>query len=133
MGAGGDVDEVVLGFEVERVVPRPIGERTVDLAEVPRITEIDPLLAHFGLGRDQRDVVAHALHQLGELTLVQELEAIDEQVVVLEEADGGTPFVPAVRPHAAVEHRADHADRHGLAWPGCVHIVFIQTDSQLIQ
>ncbi len=50
-------------------------------------------------------------------TGVQQLQAVDHQVFVLADGDGGTPFFPAARAGAVVELGAQEADGHVLHEP----------------
>jgi hypothetical protein len=60
------------------------------------------------------DVPGHRLGQLRELRLMQQLEAVDQEVLVPAEVDGGPPALPAGA-RAGVEGGAEQAEDDGFA------------------
>ena len=80
--AGRDVDQVVLAIRIERVAAREVVQRAVDLAEVPRVAELDACGAHDRLRRQRPDVVGHGRRERLLRAAVQQLEAADDEVVV---------------------------------------------------
>ena len=83
VGAGGDVDEVVFFFGVEGVAAGKVVECGVDLLEVPGVLEVDEVGADDGFGGDGGDVGGDLLGEFGELAGVDQFEALDGEVFVL--------------------------------------------------
>ena len=83
VGSRGDVNQVVLVVRIEGDGAREVVERAVDLLEIPGIIEVEAVQPHLGLGRDCGNVLLHRLGQGGVLFLEEDLEAIDQQLVVL--------------------------------------------------
>ena len=111
VGAGGDVDQVVVLIAIKGVVAGPVVEAAVDVGEVPGVaTEIDFVEDDGGFGGDEADVGGDLLGEGEGVGFVEEFEAVDEEVFVLEERDAGSPFVPALGGGAAVELGAKDAD-----------------------
>ena len=104
--AGRDVDEVVLVVGVERIGAREVVQAAVDLLEVPRIVAGSdrrrgaPSVSGETRRMSSRTVSASAVNS----RRVQQLEAIDEQVLVLAERDRRAPVLPALA--AACPRRA---------------------------
>ncbi|MNH01427.1 hypothetical protein D3C79_606470 [compost metagenome] len=97
VGAGGDVDQVVLVLGIERVGAGKIVQGTIDLLEVPGIAQDHGLQAHLGVWRDALDVVTYALGQaqIAGAGAVDQLQAIDRGLRLLAQADGRAPALPA--------------------------------------
>src|SRR5262245_66538967 len=74
----------------------------------------------FRLGRDAGDIGGDGLGERGALAVVEQLDAMHEEVFVLAERDRWAPAFPACRAAAAVELRAEEAEddemlgRHSL-------------------
>lgn len=47
---------------------------------------------------------------------MEQLEAIDEELFVLAEGNGGTPPIPSLGTVSGVEIRTDQPYNHGLHW-----------------
>lgn len=115
VGAGGDVDEVVFGIGVEGVGAGEVEEGGVDFLEVPGVGEFDAVGADVGGGGDLADVGGDGLDERGVFLLVEEFEAVDGEVGVLAEGDGGSPALPAVGSGAGVDDGAEEADDDGFS------------------
>ncbi|MCY1227524.1 hypothetical protein D9M72_397940 [compost metagenome] len=108
--ARGDVRPVLLALGLEGVGARPVVQARVDLAEVPRVFEVEGHEVDRGLGRHGGDVGLHQLGQRRVLARVQQLDARHHHVVVLRERDRGAPLVPAARALAGIELGAEESD-----------------------
>lgn len=98
VGTGGDVDQVVLMVGVEGVGGGKVVQRAVDLFEIPGVVQWHGVQAHLGSRRDLLDVGAYPLGEadVTGVDVVDQLQAIDLQVVLLAQADAGAPVIPAV-------------------------------------
>src|SRR5690606_7143877 len=94
-----------------------VEQRGVDRLEVPWIAEADRVGDHAGLGTDAGDVVDELIDDRDVLGLVQQLEAVDDEVLVATDIEGRPPTLPALGP-AAIEAGADETDDHAGATPG---------------
>src|SRR5262249_22623604 len=103
-------DEVVLLLGRERIAPRKIVERPVDLLEVPRIVELEEHGRDVRLRRGAVDVLGDRLGEGLELALVEEHEPMEDEIFVLAEGHGRPPLLPARGALASVEARAEHPD-----------------------
>src|SRR4029453_8211178 len=113
-----DVAEVVLPGGVERVAAGEVPEGPVSVLEVPGVGDLDVFQPDLGLRRDLPDVAGDEPGELGPAAGIQKDQAVDQQVGVLAEGDGGAPFVPAGRSaFTLVEDAAQKAD-HREAPPG---------------
>jgi hypothetical protein len=81
--AGRDVNQVALVLDVEGIVACELVQRAVDLLEIPRVARIAQVQVDLRLRRDGTDVVAQLLGELRVRPRVQQLEAVDDQFLVL--------------------------------------------------
>lgn len=116
--AGGDVDQIVFVLGVEGVLAGPVVHRPENLFKVPRVTELDFVEADLRLGRHGREVLHHHVHQLAIPRLIQQLEAMDQQVRLLAYRYGGSPALPSRSFISGVEYVADEADHYLLPRSG---------------
>ena len=118
VGAGGDVDVVVLVLGRERIGVDEIMQHAVNAFEVPGIGQVAVVAADPGLRRDLGEVFADGPGQRAEAALVdQQLQAIEQEVLVHAQRDRRPPFFPAAGAGGGVELGAEHAD-HDLALHG---------------
>ncbi len=118
MGAGGDVDQIILGLRIERKGTREIEQLAVDLLEIPRIVELDQMRLDRRLGRDRSDILGHISGEPRMHLSMKQHQPIDPQILVHRQADGRPPLVPARRPELArIERRAEEADHDGGSHP----------------
>jgi hypothetical protein len=114
VGAGGDVDEIILGLGIERIGAGEIEQLPVHLLEIPRVGEVEQVRPHLRLRRDSGDVGGDVARQPLVEAAVDQLEAIDPQILVHAQADARPPLVPARWAHlACVECGADEAKDDG--------------------
>jgi hypothetical protein len=119
VGAGREVDQVVLAVAIEAVAARELVERGEHLLEVPRVGDRQRPRHHLGRRRDLGQIVDHLAHHRPGGAEVPQLEAIDRQLGVLGQRHGRAPAPPAVGLAAGVEGGADEAEddaalaRHG--------------------
>ena len=107
VGARREVHDVVFRVDVERVGANEVVQPTVDLFEIPRVIEVDGVQMDLGLRGDECDVADDGIGERARLRLVDELEAIDEQVFVPTQIDGRTPRGPAIGPGGAIAIHAE--------------------------
>ena len=105
--AGRDVDQIVLALGVERIRAREVVECPENLVEVPGVANFDLMRPHFGFRRDASNILASALNNFGVPALMEQLEAIDQELLVLTEGDRGTPSIPSLGAVAGIEIGAD--------------------------
>jgi len=110
VGSGGDVDQVVLGVDVEGVGAREMEKGFIDVFEVPGIAKFDLVEADFGLGGDGGYVLLQIACEGRVAKSVEEFETMDEEIGLAAEGDGRAPGLPAVVRLAGVEGGAEEAD-----------------------
>ena len=104
------MDQIVLGVGVEPVAAGEVVEVRVDVLEIPGVDGRIVDQPDLGLGRDAPDVVAHGVRERRERFRMQQLEAADQQVVVLADRDAGPPVLPALRSTAAIDRGPEQSD-----------------------
>ena len=80
--------------------------------EVPRVVEVEPPRDDLGLRRDAVDVLPEPSDQRFGAAIVQQLQAVDHEVLVLAQGHRRTPLVPPIRLGSEVELRPDESDHH---------------------
>ena len=96
VGAGGDVDEVVLVIGPEAHRPGEAMERREHLLEVPRIGDADLVERESRLWGDGADVADHARGQIPLRRKVDQFEPIDDEILMLAQRHRRPPPRPAV-------------------------------------
>ena len=117
VGASGDVDQVLLFLGAKGVVAREVVQGGEHLLEVPGVGEGHLVQHHLGLGGHRAHVPGHLPGQPGELLLVKQLEALNQEVLLLAHRHRGTPLLPPLWACAAIQDRAQDAQDD----PGFVH------------
>jgi len=108
--AGGDVDQVVLALRVEGVGTSELVQRAVDLLEVPGVAKVDGVETDLGLRRHGAQVGGDGSRERRMRGRVEELEAVDEEALLLAEADTRAPAVPAPGTRARVQDRTQEPE-----------------------
>ena len=113
--AGGDVDEVVLviGPKLER--SGEAMERRKHLLEVPGIGDADFMACDDRLRGNRADVPGHDGGEVALRRQVDEFEPIDDEVLVLAQADRRPPPRPTLLRLPGVEPEAEDSDDDGGA------------------
>ena len=111
----GDMNQVILGVRIEGIVAREAGKALVNLFEVPWILKGDLVKTNLGLRRNGMDVCLNHPGQRRVALGVDQLEALDDEVRLTADSDGGTPQLPAVGVFAEVQGRSEQAnDDYGV-------------------
>ena len=105
MGAGRDVDEVILVLRIKGVVLREVEELRVHRAEVPGLREFREVDIYLGVRRHLFEVGCQLLPKPLILFLTEELKAVDEEIIMLPDRHRGPPPLPPVLPAPGVERR----------------------------
>ena len=124
MRASGHVDVVFGLLLVETGLLRVVVELAVDFFEVPRILELDDVEDDFRLGRDALDVGLDPLREGHELLVEDKMQLVDRQTLLLDEADGRSPRVPARRAGAAMRVLLRPENRYRCDFHGAYCIMF---------
>jgi hypothetical protein len=90
------VHQVLLALLVEGVRARQLVQLAEHLLEVPRVAEVHLAQAHLRLRGDSLHVGGQVGRGLVVAPVVQQLEAVHQQVVVLAEGHAGAPALPAL-------------------------------------
>ena len=85
MGAGRDMDQVILALGIEWIRAREVVKRTENLVEIPRVANLDMVGPHFGFWRDASNIFAGTQDKIGVSALMEQLDSIDQQLFVLTE------------------------------------------------
>ena len=107
---GGDVQQVLFVVGVERISAGEGEELFVDLLEVPRVFEFNLVEVDFGFGRERADVFADELGEFCFAAAVEQFEAVNEQVGLAADGDGGAPVFPTAGSAAEVELGSEESD-----------------------
>ncbi len=77
VGAGGDVDEIILGLRVEGIGPGEVEQLAVDLLEIPGVGEVEQAQPDVGFRRDVGDVRRDVTGEAFVEAAVDQLEPVD--------------------------------------------------------
>ena len=105
--AVGEVDGEAVGRGLHLLAE---GDGLDQVATVPRVGEVHQMMADLRFRRNLGDVARDALAERGMGAGVDQLEPVDQQIIVLEQADGRPPALPAIGVAAVVERGAEKAD-----------------------
>ena len=108
--AGGDVHPVLLVLQIERVTACPVVQRAIHLAKVPRVLHVGLHQAHLRLWRHVGDVGQQHVGERCIARRVEQLQAVDDPVFMLDERHRGPPLAPAPCALPGVELRAHETD-----------------------
>jgi len=103
VGTGGDVDQVVFGISIERIVTRKDVESFVDFFKIPRIVRGEIVQTHFSFRRRRFDIGLEHLSQTRVRTGMQKFQAVNDEIGLSADGNGGTPTVPAIGLFAEVQ------------------------------
>ena len=115
VGAGGDMHQVILALGIEGIAADELVQRAVDLLKIPGIAQGHGMQTHLGFRRDRSNIVAYAPSQPGVTRAVDQLEAIDQQILLLTQANAGPPLAPAIGTLAdSIQGGTDKANGNGF-------------------
>ena len=108
-----DVNQIVLFIRVERIVPGEVEQFLINAFEIPGLGEDRLMKPDRRFGRDLPEVGGQLVAERTVFVLYQQLESVDEQILMLADRDGGTPFLPAVPGAAGIQNGTGKTDDDG--------------------